>query len=439
MVNFFRPDANLLGVVQPTKEERDALTVNLLSDQDDSYEDPRMDVSRAAIEDYRNYLLEQAQPPQDTVDLVPAGNVAPDTLQKLSYSAPQVENLPPPEALTSQQGLIGQEPLPQTEDPWYSRIMGTVNNILNLGKEKLERNPTVLNDWANQFAASPFLAMARNETFDRMREQANANLNREAKMGRTGSEAAPLQIYKHFLGENGYGNPDNTPEQNQLLAQDAYAKTMAFLQSSRSNINIGGEPNDKWVNDINKKTYEDVNSAASASYFLRSMANDLIGALEKGDLTTGGGDIGSWGLGTLNKLGLSSEKQQRYSALLSRFSMEQRKALLSSFKGAISTKEQANITGSIAGLGSSRAENLAFLKLASLSARLAQDAQKKFDELMGMGLTGAALSTAYNNYLDSRSNSTDKEVASIMGGVSGRRGSQTKGGSVEALNMDELE
>lgn len=425
MVNLFQPDPSLLrtGVLDPNAQ--DIMSVNLLAGQDSTVQPVVVvpqDTSLGQPDDRLSNVAVPAVP--QTYD---------NTLPQGTLPAPPA-NLPPPAALT------GQEPLPQTDDPWYGRIMGTVNNILNLGKEKQERNPSAIQDWVNQFATSPFLAMPRNEVFDRMREQANANLDREAKMGRTGSEAAPLQIYKHFLGENGYGAPDNTPEQNQMLAQDAYAKTMAFLQSSRSNINIGGEPNDKWVNDINKKTYEDVNAAANDSYFLGAMANELVNALEKGDLTTGGGDIGSWGLGTLNKLGLSSEKQQQYSALLSRFSMEQRKALLSSFKGAISNKEQDIITSSIAGLGSSRAENLAFLKLASLSARLAQDAQTKYDELMGMGLTGSALSTAYNNYLKARSDSTAKEVASIMGGVPKRRtAAADKGGSAKVLNMDELE
>lgn len=433
MVNLWNPAIYSNGL---TPEQQNLLNFDMKSASDDNPNIIVVPVGQQAPQPENIFTTPQAPVSQEKtyMPLVPSvPQVDRRALDALSYSEPTVEDIQGPPT--------GEEY--KEEDPWYLKA---AKGILAAGGEfadKLtEKTPTgtVLSDWVNNFAASPFLAMPRNEVFQRMQAQANANLDREAKMGRTGSEAAPLQIYKHFLGENGYGAPDNTPEQNQMLAQDAYAKTMAFLQSSRSNINIGGEPNDKWVNDINKKTYEDVNAAANDSYFLGAMANELVNALEKGDLTTGGGDIGSWGLGTLNKLGLSSEKQQQYSALLSRFSMEQRKALLSSFKGAISNKEQDIITSSIAGLGSSRAENLAFLKLASLSARLAQDAQTKYDELMGMGLTGSALSTAYNNYLKARSDSTAKEVASIMGGVPKRRtAAADKGGSAKVLNMDELE
>lgn len=412
-----------------TDEDRNILSVPMQSVSSDEpvvvadAESPderalRMNVSRDAITSYLGNRTEAMPSYSEPVveDLLPAGQIP-----QSHFDAQAQQPIP-----------MGQEPLPGTNDPWYSRIAGTVKNILGLGgvglsslAEPAGSQRTVMQDWADKFSTSPFLAMARNERFDRMREQANKNLALEAAMNRQGSQAAPVQIYRQFLGELGYDNPNLTPEQRGEIEQTAYDKTLEFLQASRSNINIGGEAGPKWMSDVNKKRYEDLSSAADNSAMTEAMADELIKGIESGEFVTGGGDLGAAAISVANALGLSSDAQQRYSALFNSFSMERRKNLLSSFKGAISNKEQDIITQAIGSLGSSAQSNLTFLKLAKLSARLARESQEKFDELAGLGLTDSQINTRFNAYLRDRASKTAAEVAQIMGssGAGSREGS----------------
>lgn len=425
-----------------TDEDRNILSVPMQSVSSDEpvvavadVESPderalRMNASRDAIANYLGNRTEAMPSYSEPVveDLLSAGQIP-----QSHFDAQAQQPIP-----------MGQEPLPDTNDPWYGRIAGTVKNILGLGgvglsslAEPAGSQRTVMQDWADKFSTSPFLAMARNERFDRMREQANKNLALEAAMNRQGSQAAPLQIYKHFLGELGYDNPDLTPEQRGEIEQTAYEKTLEFLQASRSNINIGGEAGPKWMSDVNKKRYEELSSAADNSDMTEAMADKLIEGIESGKFVTGGGDLGAAILTAANALGLSSDEQQQYSALFNSFSMERRKNLMSSFKGAIANKEQDIITQAIGSLGSSAQSNLTFLKLAKLTARLARESQEKFDELVGLGLTDSQINARFNAYLRNRLKTTKAEVAQIMGssGAGSREGST--GGEGRVLEIVE--
>lgn len=433
--NLFAPGANVTDVpsdegtvingVYLTPEQKDAITVNLSNGESAVPQD----FSNVPIPKRKPVLVAPVEMPEEPVAAEPAA--VPVAQEQMAPVAP------------------GTEPLPETEDPWYSRIAGTVRNILNLGGKGVSglaglagsglgyagmglSSPasdqrTVIQDWADKFASSPFLAMARNERFDRMREQANKNLALEAAKNKQASQAAPLQIYKHFLGELGYNNPDLTPEQRGLIEQTAYDKTLSFLQASRSSINIGGEAGPKWMDDINKKRYEDLMSAADNADMTERMADELIKGIESGEFTTGGGSFGAAALKVANAFNLSSEAQQRYSALFNSFSMERRKNLLSSFKGSISNKEQDIITEAIGGLGSSPQSNLTFLKLAKLSARLATESRAKYNELASLGLNRLELESRFDAYLRDRASKTAAEVAAIAGnktGANGRRGTK---------------
>ena len=439
MVNLWNPAIYSNGL---TPEQQNLLNFDMQSTSNRSPNIIVVPVGQKEEQQQSVPVLPQVTPAVNTaadrtyMPLVPSTpQVDRRALADLSYSEPAIEDLQGPPT--------GEEPLPKTDDPWYGRIAGTVKNILSMSSDfadKLtEKTPTgtVLSDWVNNFASSPFLAMPRNEVFQRMQAQANANLDRQAKYGNEGSQAAAMQIYRQFLGELGYDNPNLTPEQRGAIEQTAYDKTLEFLQASRSNINIGGEAGPKWMSDINKKRYEDLSSAADNSAMTEAMADELIKGIESGEFVTGGGDLGAAVISAANALGLSSDAQQRYSALFNSFSMERRKNLLSSFKGAISNKEQDIITQAIGSLGSSAQSNLTFLKLAKLSARLARESQEKFDELAGLGLTDSQINTRFNAYLRDRALKTAAEVAQIMGSSSGGVSGGSTGGEGHVLEVVE--
>ena len=432
--NLFAPGANVTDVpsdegtvingVYLTPEQKDAITVNLSNGESAVPQD----FSNVPIPKRKPVLVAPVEMPEEPVAAEPVA--APVAQEQMATVAP------------------GTEPLPETEDPWYSRIAGTVRNILNLGGKGVSglaglagsglgyagmglSSPasdqrTVIQDWADKFASSPFLAMARNERFDRMRAQANANLDREAKMNRTGSEAGALQIYKHFLGENGYGAPDNTPEQNRMLAQDAYSKTVAFLQSSRSNINIGGE-GAKLFNKLNEQMAGDLYEAHNVASSYIPQIDRAINDIESGTLRTGGGSIGDATRRLIADWGMFSPGELAAMSNFDDLNMRMRSAIIEGFKGAISDKEQALITKALPSLGKSPAANAAMLKIYRLKQELANDSYYAFLRIAST-VDERDIQDEMQKYLAKRSRDTASKIEAIMGSVPKEDRSSNEGG-----------
>jgi len=419
MVNLWNPAIYSNGL---TPEQQNLLNFDMQSTSDRS---PNIIVVPVGQEEEKQQnvpVLPQVTPAVNTaadrtyMPLVPSmPQVDRRALADLSYSEPVIEDL--------QGAPTGEEPLPKTDDPWYGRIAGTVRNILSMSSDfadKLaEKTPTgtVLSDWVNNFAASPFLAMPRNEVFQRMQAQANANLDRQAKYGREGSQAAAMQIYKQFLGELGYDNPNLTPEQRGEIEQTAYEKTLDFLQASRSNINIGGTA--KMSEQIAMQTYKDLYDASSDYQELAPRLENTISALESDKFGTGGGDLGAWARDFAANWGILSDEEAANIASFNELNGRLRQSFMKSFKGAISNKEQDLISKALPGLGRSKAANIAMLKLILLQKQLQNESYETYAELTRQYRDPEDVNAAFAEYLKARYAKTVERVNAITGGRSG--------------------
>lgn len=417
MVNLWNPalNSNLL-----TPEQRNLLNFDMKSASDDNPNIIVVPVEQKEEQQQGVPVLPQVTPAVNTaadrtyMPLVPSmPQVDRRALADLSYSEPVIEDL--------QGAPTGEEPLPKTDDPWYGRIAGTVKNILSMSSDfadKLtEKTPTgtVLSDWVNNFAASPFLAMPRNEVFQRMQAQANANLDRQAKYGREGSQAAPLQIYRYFLGELDRTRPDLTVAEKQEIA---YEKMVESLHAGRSNITIGGTA--KMSEQIAMQTYKDLYDASSDYQELAPRLESTIAALESDKFGTGGGELGAWARDFAANWGILNDEEAANVASFNELNGRLRQSYMKSFKGAISNREQDLISKALPGLGRSKAANIAMLKLILLQKQLQNESYETYAELTRQYRDPEDVNAAFAEYLKDRYEKTLARVNVITGGRSGK-------------------
>lgn len=409
--NLFRDfitdeDRNILSVpMQSTSSDEPVVVVADVESPDERA--LRMNVSRDAITNYLGNRTEAMPSYSEPVveDLLSAGQIP-----QSHFDAQAQQPIP-----------MGQEPLPDTNDPWYSRIAGTVKNILGLSgaglsslAEPAGSQRTVMQDWADNFAASPFLSMPRNEVFQRMQAQANANLDRQGKYGREGSQAAPVQIYRYFLGELDRTRPDLTVAEKQKIA---YEKMVESLHAGRSNITIGGTA--KMSEQIAMQTYKDLYDAASDYQELAPRLESTIAALESDKFGTGGGDLGAWARDFAANWGILSDEEAANIASFNELNGRLRQSYMKSFKGAISNKEQDLISKALPGLGRSKAANIAMLKLILLQKQLQAESYETYAELTRQYRDPEDVNAAFAEYLKARYDKTVERVNAITGGRSG--------------------